>query len=707
MSENSHHHGPAEFNRAFAFGVTLNVLFIVIEIGYGFAAHSMALIADAGHNLGDVLSLLLAWGAGFLAQMPATSRRTYGLRKTTILASLASSILLLIAMGGIAWESFGRLLSPGPVAGGGVMAVAGAGVVINGITALFFVSGQKSDLNIRAAFLHMAADAAVSLGVVIAGLVIVLTGWAWLDPAISLAIVAVILVGTWGLFRESLALSIDAIPEHVDHDGIRDYLEELSPVVEIHDLHIWALSTREKALTVHLVVQDDLMEDALLQQIRRHLHSDFGIEHTTIQIEKRGSVAECPFRGCDGPKHLDAANHRSSKGPNSVLTHDSTEETRNSLEFRKTGPSSQRMTSSHSSIGQQGRGATGVVFVLAAFSLLSVLAGCGGGDSGVAQPQKKGPLVQVETVTAAEIVRAIDLTGEVVPIESIQISATVEGPIGFCPWREGDRVEAGQKLIEIDREMYRAEVKAADAALGVAQAKLDDLKAGTRPEEIEKARQSVREAEQSAEFEKSDFDRTAQLVKTGALPGEDLEKARVKHTAAEAKLSAARKQLEMLEAGFTRTAVAVQAAAVKEAAAKLNLAQTRVSECLIAAPFAGTITSVFVRQGDMAAIKAPLLEMADLDSMVVGCGVPMRTAVGTATAMLAATALTGFAGNALHGGFEPALAIPCGAVAIAGGLIGSKIALKTKPKSLKTISGILTIIAAIAMLANALSGRGV
>lgn len=260
--------------------------------------------------------------------------------------------------------------------------------------------------------------------------------------------------------------------------------------------------------------------------------------------------------------------------------------------------------------------------VLAAFSIALVFAGCGGGDGGPAQPQKKSPLVQIETVATGQIQRTIELTGEVTPIESIQISSTVEGPIGYCPWREGDRVEAGQKLIEIDREMYRAEVNAAGAALAVAQAKLADLNAGTRPEEIEKARQSVREFEQSAAYEKADFERIAQLVETGALAGEDLEKSRVKLTAAEAKLNAARQQFEMLESGFTRTAIAVQQASVNEAEAKLELAQARLNECFMTAPFAGTITKVFVRQGDMAAMKAPLLRMVDLESLVVRCAVP-------------------------------------------------------------------------------------
>jgi membrane fusion protein (multidrug efflux system) len=285
--------------------------------------------------------------------------------------------------------------------------------------------------------------------------------------------------------------------------------------------------------------------------------------------------------------------------------------------------------------------------VLAAFSIALALAGCGSGDGGPAQPQNKAPLVQIETVATGRIQRVIDLTGEVLPIESIQISSTVEGPIGYCPWREGDRVEAGQKLIEIDREMHRAEVKASEASLAVAQAKLDDLNAGTRPEEIEKARQSVREAEQSAAYEKADFDRIAQLVETGALPGEDLEKARVKLTAAEAKMNAARQQFEMLEAGFTRTAIAVQQAAVKEAEAKLELARARLNECVMAAPFAGTVTKVFVRQGDMAAMKAPLLRMADLESLVVRCAVPEARAGAVKQGMQAEVRLDALPGMTL------------------------------------------------------------
>ena len=218
-----HNHQINNYHRAFAIGVLLNVIFVAIEAGYGVAAGSLALIADAGHNLSDVLSLLLAWGAGLLATKAATEKRTYGFRKVTIIASLASAILLLVALGGITWEAIGRFFNPKPVDGMIVIAVAAIGVIINTITALFFVSGQKHDLNIRGVFLHMAADAGVSLGVVVAGIVIMATGWLVIDPLISLLIVAVILVGTWSLLRNSLNLAIDAVPEGIDMDGIKRY----------------------------------------------------------------------------------------------------------------------------------------------------------------------------------------------------------------------------------------------------------------------------------------------------------------------------------------------------------------------------------------------------------------------------------------------------------------------------------------------------
>jgi cobalt-zinc-cadmium efflux system protein len=291
----SHPHAPAEsnYNRAFAIGVGLNVIFVLIEAGYGVLAHSLALIADAGHNLSDVVSLLLAWGAAVLATRVPTRKRTYGFRKATIMASLAGAILLLLALGGIAWEAVGRFLNPQPVAGKVVIAVAAIGVVINTVTALLFFSGQKHDLNIRSAFLHMAADAAVSLGVVIAGLVIMLKGWLWIDPAISLGIVVVILFGTWTLLRDSANLAIDAVPQGVDIVAVRDYLRGLPDVCDIHDLHVWALSTTETALTVHLVVSHATLSNTFLADVQQQLHDRFDIEHSTIQVETEDADYSC------------------------------------------------------------------------------------------------------------------------------------------------------------------------------------------------------------------------------------------------------------------------------------------------------------------------------------------------------------------------------------------------------------------------------
>ena len=282
-----HNHQASDYNRAFAIGVTLNVIFVAIEAGYGVAAGSLALIADAGHNLSDVLGLSLAWGANLLAAKAATETRTYGFRKVTIMASLASAILLLVALGGIAWEAIGRFIDPKPVEGMTVIAVAAVGVVINTFTALLFVSGQKHDLNIRGAFLHMAADAGVSLGVVAAGIIIMVTGWLLIDPLISLFIVAVILVGTWSLLRDSMNLAIDSVPKGIDIAGIRKYLTGLENVSQIHDLHVWAMSTTEVALSVHLIIIDDSLSNNFLSELQQQLHDRFSIEHSTIQVEKQ------------------------------------------------------------------------------------------------------------------------------------------------------------------------------------------------------------------------------------------------------------------------------------------------------------------------------------------------------------------------------------------------------------------------------------
>ncbi len=291
-----HSHNVNNYNTSFAMGVTLNILFVVVEAGYGILADSLALIADAGHNLSDVLGLLLAWGAMFMAKKASTEKRTYGFRKVTIMASLTSAILLILALGGIAWEAIERLNNPAPVEGMVVIIVASIGVVINTATALLFVSGQKHDLNIRGAFLHMAADAGVSLGVVIAGIFIMIKGWLWIDPVISILIVIIILIGTWGLLRDSINLSLDAVPEGIDIGGIKDYLLKIEPVTGLHDLHIWALSTTETALTVHLTVIKETLNNGLLEGIQQHLHDHFNIEHATIQIERETDPNKCMLK---------------------------------------------------------------------------------------------------------------------------------------------------------------------------------------------------------------------------------------------------------------------------------------------------------------------------------------------------------------------------------------------------------------------------
>ncbi len=281
------------YNHAFAIGVILNIVFVAIEASYGIFADSLVLIADAGHNLSDVVSLLLAWGASVLTTKAATEKRTYGFRKATVMASLASAILLLVALGGITWEAIGRFFNPKPVAGMTVIVVAAIGVVINTLTALLFVKGQKHDLNIRGAFLHMAADAGVSLGVVVAGIFIIVKGWQWIDPVVSLMIVAVILVGTWGLFRDSMNYAMDAVPDSIDIRAIRNYLMSFDHVNSIHDLHVWPLSTTEIALTVHIVVNDDSLDNNFLRSLQQHLHDHFAIEHSTIQVETSMGENDC------------------------------------------------------------------------------------------------------------------------------------------------------------------------------------------------------------------------------------------------------------------------------------------------------------------------------------------------------------------------------------------------------------------------------
>jgi cobalt-zinc-cadmium efflux system protein len=281
----AHSHAPQDFGRAFAVGITLNVVFVLIEAAYGIWGNSLALVADAGHNLSDVLGLVVAWIASVLARRPPTARYTYGLRGSSILAALFNGVFLLLAVGAIGWEAILRIFRPQPVAGTTIIVVATIGVVINGLTAWLFASGRKGDLNIRGAFLHMVADAAVSAGVVFAGVAIVFTGWLWLDPAVSLAIVAVVVWGTWGLLQESLAMSLGAVPRAVDPQRVLRFLEQRPAVASVHDLHIWAMSTTEIALTAHLVVPDGHPGDAFLMETSAALKLHFGIDHVTLQIE--------------------------------------------------------------------------------------------------------------------------------------------------------------------------------------------------------------------------------------------------------------------------------------------------------------------------------------------------------------------------------------------------------------------------------------
>ncbi|HKW37000.1 MAG TPA: cation diffusion facilitator family transporter [Burkholderiales bacterium] len=291
MSHEHHHHrhehrhdAPRDYGFAFALGIGLNFAFVVVEAAYGVLAHSIALLADAGHNLSDVLALALAWGAGRLARREPSARFTYGLRSTSILAALFNAALLFLVTGGIVWESIQRLVEPEPVASRTVMWVAIAGIVVNAVSALPFAR-SGGDLNIRAAFLHLAADAAISAGVVLAALLTLHTGWLWIDPAAGIAIAFVIIVGTWALLRDSVSLALNAVPAHIDPAKVRAYLVKLSGVSEVHDLHIWAMSTTETALTVHLVMPKGHPGDAFTAEICKELREHHHVHHATVQIE--------------------------------------------------------------------------------------------------------------------------------------------------------------------------------------------------------------------------------------------------------------------------------------------------------------------------------------------------------------------------------------------------------------------------------------
>ena len=290
----SHHHGaPRQYDRAFAIGIGLNLAFVAVEAFYGFAVRSLALLADAGHNLGDVLGLVLAWGAVWLARRPPSQRWTYGFGRGTILAALINASTLLIAVGAISVEAVRRLAHPEPVAGATVMWVAGLGIAVNAATAALFRAGREQDLNIRGAFLHMAADAAVSLVVVIAAALWSWQGWLWLDPALSLAIGVIIAIGTWELFRDALNFALDAVPRTIDRAAVERFLAEVPGVVAVHDLHIWPLSTTSVALTAHLVRPDPITTDELFHWMEDELRRRFGISHVTIQCEQGSGGPPC------------------------------------------------------------------------------------------------------------------------------------------------------------------------------------------------------------------------------------------------------------------------------------------------------------------------------------------------------------------------------------------------------------------------------
>ena len=286
-----HSHAPDSFGFAFAVGSGLNAAFVVAELVFGYAANSLALVSDAVHNLSDVMALLLAWGAAWLAQRRPTDTHTYGYRRASILAALFNAGLLLVAVGGIAVEAINRIQAPAAVASWTVVWVAAFGILINGGTALLFMRGRHSDLNIRGAYLHMAADASVSLGVVVAALVIMATGWFWVDPVISLGIAAVVLASGWGLARDSVNLALDAVPKGIELAHVQQYFRSLDGVIEVHDLHVWAMSTNETALTAHLV-RPGGHDDAFLHHVCEELAHRFNIHHATLQIETSGEICK-------------------------------------------------------------------------------------------------------------------------------------------------------------------------------------------------------------------------------------------------------------------------------------------------------------------------------------------------------------------------------------------------------------------------------
>lgn len=292
-----HTHAPAEFNRAFFIGIVLNTVFVAIEAFYGWRINSLALLADAGHNLSDVAGLVLAWGGALAGKRRADDRHTYGWKRASILAAFVNAVLLLVAMGSLGWEALQRLQAPEPTQGWTMIAVAGVGIVINTATALLFMRGSQDDINIRGAYLHMAADALVSLGVVVGGALYLWQGWVWLDPVMSLAIAVIIVVGTWSLFKQSTHLLFDGVPDGIDMAAVRKTLEALPGVGSVHDLHVWAMGTAHTALTAHLVLRDAGVDNsAVLREAEEELSEHFGIRHATLQLEPPTFAQQCVLR---------------------------------------------------------------------------------------------------------------------------------------------------------------------------------------------------------------------------------------------------------------------------------------------------------------------------------------------------------------------------------------------------------------------------
>jgi cobalt-zinc-cadmium efflux system protein len=296
-AEYAHH--SENYARLFAVGLILNLSFVVVETGFGFWADSLALLADAGHNLSDVAGLLLAWVANVLVKRKPSKKRTYGWRRSSILAAMLNSTIVFAVAGGIMLEAIQRFRHPEPVVAGAMLFVAAVGIGVNTVTALLFIRGQEKDLNIRAAFVHMAADAGVSAGVVFAGLTILATGWGWVDPAVSLAVVVVIFVSTWRVLFESMNLALDAVPGNIDTEAVKNYLLSLPGVTAVHDLHIWGLSTTETALTAHLIKPETERDDEILERARKDLRDRYKIRHITLQWEREGGSYQCEIKLTD------------------------------------------------------------------------------------------------------------------------------------------------------------------------------------------------------------------------------------------------------------------------------------------------------------------------------------------------------------------------------------------------------------------------